>query len=139
MFCKRCGKELLEGAKFCPECGETVVVEEPTVEVCDCGEPVENKPHVPKCFTVFGKIGYPLSIVTFVCSFIPFLCMISVEIGVIALVFSILSKRDPQMEAKSKKGKIFSILGLIFGFIMCIVTGVIMGLLGMDYSYDIYF
>ena len=26
MFCKKCGKELSKGAKFCPACGEKVVM-----------------------------------------------------------------------------------------------------------------
>ena len=59
--------------------------------------------------------------------------MMTYQASLIGLVFSILGKRDPELIQKTKKGKVFGILGLVFGFIMCIVTGVIMGLMEMEY------
>ena len=132
MYCKKCGAELLEGIKFCPECGEPVG----TTEVVE-GEVVTNeaKPHVAKCFTIFGKLGYVFGLISFILGFIPFMCFVSLELAPIGLVFSILGRKDPELAAKTKKGKTFSILGLVFGFIMTIVTGVIMALLEMEIYY----
>lgn len=131
MYCKKCGAELLEGIKFCPECGEPVG----TNEVVGYEQTSEAKPRVAKCFTIFGKLGYTFGLISFILSFIPFMCFVSMELAPIGLVFSILGKKDPMLDAKTKKGKIFSILGLVFGFIMTIVTGVIMALLEMELYY----
>lgn len=41
MYCPNCGKELLEGAKFCPDCGEKIEVEM-SATVNDVAEEVET-------------------------------------------------------------------------------------------------
>lgn len=138
MYCKKCGAELLEGIKFCPECGEPVGSKE--VEVVDSENlsfesPEQPKKHVPKCFTIFGRVGFGLALAGFICGFIPYICMVGLELATIGLVFSILGKRDPELEKKTKLGKIFGILGLVFGFIMTIVTVVIMAELGLELYY----
>ena len=134
MYCKKCGKELMVSLNFCPECGEPVdkkalydiLNEEPTSEeFFDQPAEVEVKKHVPRCFTVFGNVGYILALVGFVCSFIPVICYMTYQLSLIGLVFSILGKKDPELARKTKKGRIFSILGLIFGFIMMVVTNVL--------------
>ena len=137
MYCKKCGAELLEGIKFCPECGEPVGTTEVIEgEVVDFEQPAATpRPHVAKCFTIFGKLGYIFGLISFIFSFIPFMCFVSLELAPIGLVFSILGRKDESLAAKTKKGKTFSILGLVFGFIMTIVTGVIMALLEMELYY----
>ena len=142
MYCKKCGKELVEGARFCSECGEPApinktfegltneeqMVEEPAY-VDPYAEPVEEpvKKHVPRCFTVFGNVGYILALVGFICSFIPVICVSTYQASLVGLVFSILGKRDPELANKTKKGRVFGILGLVFGFIMIIVTILVLG------------
>ncbi len=137
MYCKKCGAELLEGIKFCPECGEPVGTTEVVEgEVVDFEQPAATpRLHVAKCFTIFGKLGYIFGLISFIFSFIPFMCFVSLELAPIGLVFSILGKKDESLAAKTKKGKTFSILGLVFGFIMTIITGVIMALLEMELYY----
>ena len=135
MYCKRCGKELVEGTKYCPECGENNEVVEAEVVDSVCETPQVNKPHVARCFTIFAKIGYGLGIATFICSFIPFVCLFSLSAGEVSLVFSILGRKDPEMRSKAKKGLVFSILGLAISFIVWIITCVIMGLAGADLYY----
>ena len=135
MYCKRCGKELVEGTKFCPECGENNEVidaefVEPAYET-----PQVNKPHVAKCFTIFAKIGYGLGIASFVCGFIPFVCLFSLSVAEVSIVFSILGRKDPEMRSKAKKGLVFSILGLVIAFIVWIITCAIMALAGYDLYY----
>lgn len=130
MYCKNCGKELMDGIKFCPECGEAIVEEkefsefEPEVEIINEETP---KVHVPRCFTIFGKIGFGLGLAGFICSFIPLICYVGIELSTIGLVFSILGKRDPELAIKTKKGRIFSILGLSIGFVMSIVSVLLFG------------
>lgn len=137
MYCKKCGAELLEGIKFCPECGEPVGTTEVVEgEVVDFEQSAATpRQHVAKCFTIFGKLGYIFGLISFIFSFIPFMCFVSLELAPIGLVFSILGKKDESLAAKTKKGKTFSILGLVFGFIMTIITGVIMALLEMELYY----
>ncbi len=76
MFCKKCGTQIPDDAKFCPSCGadnspvestpetpvvEPTVVESTTPEVA--AEPVvENKPEVPtKPILILGIIGFLLT------------------------------------------------------------------------------
>ena len=142
MYCKKCGKELIEGVKFCPECGEPVVVNksldglstseeivEPTC-VDPYAEPVVEpaKVHIPRCFTVFGNVGYILALVGFICSFIPVVVFSTYQASLVGLVFCILGKRDPELANKTKKGRVFGILGLVFGFIMMIISALVLGL-----------
>ena len=44
MFCKNCGKELADGARFCAECGNVVEVEAPVVEAPVAEAPVAEAP-----------------------------------------------------------------------------------------------
>ena len=142
MYCKKCGKELTEGVRFCSECGEPAPInksfeglsnEEPVIEDATYVDPYEQpvvepeKKHVPRCFTVFGNVGYILALVGFICSFIPVVCLSTYQASIVGLVFCILGKRDPELANKTKKGRVFSILGLVFGFIMMIVSILILG------------
>jgi len=120
-FCSNCGKELLAEEKFCSNCGtsvDEVVVDEVVVEEVSVENVQENK--VPKCFTIFAKLGYIFGLVSFILAFIPFLGAISIELGPVGIVFSILGKKDKTMTAKCKKGLVFSILGTVIGLILYI-------------------
>ena len=112
MYCKKCGNNLEPGAKFCPECGEAVVVERVYVEP-QVVSSTTKKPHVPKCFTVFGNLGYTFGIISFICSFIPFVNLVTAELAVAGIVFSALGKRDYNNASKAQKGLTFNILGTI--------------------------
>lgn len=135
MYCKNCGKELLEGTRFCSACGEPVMVEadlvneEPIIDVVFDEQPEVPVKHVPRCFTIFGKIGYGLGLAGFICGFIPFICYVGLELSTIGLVFSILGKRDEELASKTKKGRVFSILGLSIGFVMTVVCAIIIELM----------
>ena len=131
MYCEKCGCKLVEGAKFCPECGNDVeqntfdgfgINDNETVD--SFSEPAEV--HVPRCFTVFANVGYILALVGFICSFIPIVCSFTYQASIVGLVFCILGKRDPQLVAKTKKGRIFGILGIVFGFFMIIISSAIL-------------
>ena len=126
-FCVKCGKELNEQEKFCPECGTVVEsLEEVAAETVG-----ENQGYnVPKCFTVFGKIGPIIGLVTFILAFIPIVNIIAAEVAPIGIVFCILGKKDVTLIRKCKKGLKFSIWATILGIVLYIVYTVIFALLG---------
>ena len=126
-FCMNCGKELQAEEKFCPACGTAVEAEEVAEAV---SEP--KKESVPKCFTIFAKIAKVVGLVAFICSFIPFINVLSFEIGPVGIVFSILGKKDPFMVYSCKKSLKFSIWGTVLGFVLYIVYTVIFAFLGME-------
>ncbi len=124
-FCVNCGKELQVEEKFCPSCGtpvEEVVVEEIVEEV--------KVNSVPKCFTIFAKLGYIFGLVSFILAFIPFVGLIAAELGPVGIVFSILGKKDPYMIAKSRKGLKFSIWGTVLSIVLYLVLMIIIATLG---------
>ena len=126
-FCMNCGKELQVEEKFCPACGTAV---EETVEVDDVAYDYQPKPTpVPKCFTVFAKIAKVIGIVSFVCAFIPYVCVFSCELGPVGIVFSILGKKDPAMISSCKTSLKFSIWGTVLGFVFYILYTIIFAIL----------
>ena len=135
MFCRKCGKEIADNSRFCPECGAEVkgfegetVYEEVKVE----------QPRRNKCWDIFAKLGFGLGLAGLIACVIPYVCMVGVEVAAAGLVFSILGKKSFEFKGKSKAGIILSAIGLGVGFIMCIVTGVIMGLSGYNSGYYYY-
>ena len=68
-FCVNCGKELKEEEKFCPDCGTENGTEEAKETIITNPAPTYK---VAKCFTVFGKIGPILGLISFIIAFIPF-------------------------------------------------------------------
>ena len=125
-FCSNCGRELQAEEKFCPSCGTSVetenVVDEVNVEEV-------KTPSVPKCFTIFAKLGYIFGLVSFIISFIPFVNILACELGPVGIVFSILGKKDPFMILKSKKGLKLSIWGTVLGIVLYFIYTIIIALL----------
>ena len=112
MYCIYCGKEIENGSKFCSYCGKSVN-ETPTPEKTN----VKGK--------VFAFIGFGLGICSFVFSLIPFLCFSSAFISIPGLIFSNLGMNSNK-KSFAKKGKIFSVLGIIIGVIMSILSIVLL-------------
>ena len=126
-FCVKCGKELNEQEKYCPECG--TVVESPEEVVAETVGKYQGY-NVPKCFTIFGKIGPIIGLVTFILAFVPFVNLVSAEVAVVGIVFCILGKKDVTLIRKCKKGLKFSIWAVILGFVLYITYTVIFAILG---------
>lgn len=120
-YCQNCGNEVREDEKFCPACGASLNENEVNIEI-------QNENSVPKCFTIFGKIGYILGIVTIAICLIPWLNVLSFEAGPVGIVFSCLGKKDTSLASKTKVGFILSLVGTIVGFIMYIIYTVIFAL-----------
>lgn len=124
IYCFNCGKELEDDVKVCPVCGAKIA-EEAKAEVVEVVE-AEQKPHVKKCFTVFGKIGYILGIVSMCIWWIPFFGIVGVETGAAGIVFSCLGKKDPELAAKTKKGLVLSIVATVLSFVFYIIWVVVL-------------
>ena len=101
MFCKNCGKELLDSDVFCPYCGSKIekddvkveeeVKEEPKFEEVEASV-IEEKPAAPqpkKPWCIFAKVAKILGIVSVATCWIPF--MIGIAAGVPGIVFGILA------------------------------------------------
>ena len=124
-YCMKCFKKLSETDLFCPDCGtETWAAKKGATEE----KTVEHK-EVPKCFTIFGKIGHIIGIVTFILAFIPIVNIIAAEVAPIGIVFCILGKKDINLIDKCKRGLVFSILATILGIVLYIVYTVLFTLL----------
>lgn len=125
-FCVNCGKELGNDEKFCSNCG-TAVESEATFEInSDIVVEEVKVQSVPKCFTVFAKVGYIIGLVSFIAAFIPFLGYLSLASGPAGIVFSILGEKDTSLVAKCKKGLRLSIWATVLGFISYILIIIIM-------------
>lgn len=114
LYCKQWGSKLTENEKYCFACGALLNENEANTEI-------QNDNHIPKCFTIFGKIGFILGIVTIAVCLIPGLNVVSVEVGPIGIVFSCLGKKDPTLKNKTKAGFILSIVGLAVGLIINVI------------------
>lgn len=62
MFCKNCGKEIAEDAKFCPSCGATIGIETNTQAV----KTENNEKLIPGWLI----LGFAIPLVGFVCTII---------------------------------------------------------------------
>lgn len=127
-FCTNCGKELKGQEKFCTECGTEVQTE----EAVDAVFSESNTPKkVARCFSVFGKIGPILGLVSFIIAFIPFVNVFSSQIGPVGIVFSILGKKDAALISSCKRGFWFSLIGTIIGTILYFVYIIMFAYLGI--------
>ena len=55
--CPNCNAPIMEGAKFCMNCGYSLVINEPKVEICPtCGFEVSGAKFCPQCGTSMKKI-----------------------------------------------------------------------------------
>ncbi|MFA6755756.1 MAG: zinc-ribbon domain-containing protein [Bacilli bacterium] len=100
MYCKNCGKEIKDDAKYCPYCGT-----ESSHNMSDVinGEVVKNPNDVKKSNKSGSYDG--ISIAAFVCA----LC----GIGILGIIFGAIGINNTKDNAK--KGQGFAIAGLIIG------------------------
>ena len=132
MFCKKCGKEIDDGVKFCPYCGTNMEAEiqpsAPTETPAATTEVTEDKP--PKVWTVFSLVGKILGIVCLCASLIPYVNWFSFGFGIAGIVFSCLG-RKAKTEATDRNCSIglkLSIAAVVISFVMIIVYAVVFAL-----------
>ena len=69
----------------------------------------------------FAKLGNIFGVILFVLAFIPYFNLLSCSFSVFSIVFSALGIRSKDHKGKAIVGLVFSILALIFGFILYVV------------------
>ena len=112
MYCIYCGKEVENGSKFSSYCGKSLNENQ-----------APEKTNVKE--KVFAFIGFGLGICSFIFSLIPFLCFSSAFISIPGLIFSNLGINSNK-KSFAKKGRIFSILGIIIGVIVSFLSIVLL-------------
>lgn len=107
LYCKNCGKVNLDDAKFCAECGCSLL------ENNEHNYHVENKVVYSelKCWSVFANVGFIVGLVSFIVSFFGIFGLCGFIGGIYGLVFSILGKKTRKIYYREKADK-----GLGFSF-----------------------
>ncbi len=142
MFCKNCGKELLDDAAFCSACGTAVAApkaENANAEnACDNGEekvmfgapetnsentqPIYQMPQytAPVEENVSDKKGFSLaSLILGICSFLP-CCCVNFITAILAVIFGIIGIKS--------SNKTLSVVGIILAaaaFLIYLIGGII--------------
>lgn len=128
MFCQKCGKEIQDGAPFCPWCGTRTNIVHSSGSTSSFGYYINKAKEETRKYNIWAIIGFILAFVPFV---VP-LGSFSLITGTVAMALSIFAVK--QIKITREKGIVFSVLGIIFGAtfmlygIICAL--VIFGLLG---------
>lgn len=111
MFCKKCGAEINEGEKFCPACGTPIETEAAPIVATPASAPA------PKGNDLLPMI---LGIISFV---VCETALAGIILGAIARkkAKAFAAANGGQHSKKSKLGKTFGTLGLVFGIIFIAV------------------
>ncbi|MHB1483327.1 MAG: CD225/dispanin family protein [Saccharofermentanales bacterium] len=126
MKCDNCGQENSEESKFCNNCGsilssQPVKAEEPQTIVQTTASPEMVSPQV----TAVKKEVHPSSTSMIVFAVINILCCGSFILGVIALVFALMSNSETDIAEAQRKlriAKTLNIIGIILGVIKVIIA-----------------
>lgn len=114
--CKNCGKELLNGANVCPQCGtpvEGVVAQQPA----DAGVQQSVQPQTVQTQAVLPKNN--LGLAGFICGIVGFLCCTYVAIP--GLICSIMSMNNVKAGKVDSKNKWMGIVGLVLSVIGIVI------------------
>ena len=127
-YCKYCNSQIDDDALFCTSCGARLD------EAKEGDSPlVSTQNNEPKANQIFAYVGFGAGLTSFTISFIPMLnSLFGIEIGIAAIVFSILGKKAKSKSKFAKIGLIFGILGIVFSIIFTVVYA----LQGVYYSQE---
>lgn len=109
MFCPKCGKEIQDGAPFCPWCGAHTNAAQASGAASSFNYYTNQVKTEAQRYNVWAIVGFVLSLVPLI---FP-LGMFSLVVGTSAFVISIFAAK--QIKATEEKGNVFAILGIIFG------------------------
>lgn len=129
MFCKKCGKEIQDGAPFCPWCGAHTNAAQASGAASSFNYYTNQVKTEARRYNVWAIVGFVLSLVPLI---FP-LGMFSLVVGTSAFVISIFATK--QIKATGEKGNVFAVLGIIFGAaftlygLLCVFL--LLGLLGV--------
>ena len=129
MFCQKCGKEIQDGAPFCPWCGAHTNAAQASGAASSFNYYTNQVKTEAQRYNVWAIVGFVLSLVPLI---FP-LGMFSLVVGTSAFVISIFATK--QIKATEEKGIVFAILGIVFGAaftlygLLCVFL--LLGLLGV--------
>lgn len=129
MFCQKCGKEIQDGAPFCPWCGAHTNAAQASGAASSFNYYTNQVKTEARRYNVWAIVGFVLSLVPLI---FP-LGMFSLVVGTSAFVISIFAAK--QIKATEEKGIVFAILGIVFGAaftlygLLCVFL--LLGLLGV--------
>ncbi|HNV96952.1 MAG TPA: zinc-ribbon domain-containing protein [bacterium] len=128
MFCHKCGKELLENAKFCDNCGTKIKEKEDNLK----NIPIEKEKDLIKKDGNINKTQWgDLAITSFI---LGILSMLLASIGIIPLIALIVSIFALiKMKQMKKSSKIFTIIGFIFAVLYCINFFMVFSAIGPNF------
>ena len=152
MFCKNCGKELIEGAAFCSFCGTAVTMPKPeaakpesTEQKAIFGEPEINAESTAPIYQMpqytapaeenkSDKKGFSIaSLVLGIVSLLP-CCCVNFITAILAVVFGIIGIKSSS-KTLSVIGIILAAIGFILYLIVVIVYAFILETNTEDFSY----
>lgn len=119
MYCRKCGKEIPENSKFCPECGEQLAEEEVSEQDLDSS-------HFTNSSTAYVFNYYPIyaictSVVAIIASSVPVFSLIA-AIG--SLILSIYAYNCSK---NTGNRKVFSLVMLIVSIVLIIYSVFLLG------------
>lgn len=121
MYCRRCGKQLSEDSRFCPNCGERVEIIEESKhvepEIVQTDE--EKEPRGP--WKAFAIAGLAIGIFSIIGCMIPYVNLYVISVGQIGIALSALGLNSKVNHQKAKTGLVLSIIGLAVAIVMYIV------------------
>ena len=133
-FCKQCGSELENGAKFCPKCGAAVEGDAVAKPASPTSSESRQQPEVK---AKSADAGHGLAIGSLVCGiigivlwFFGYTCLISVVLGIVGLVLAGNAKKEGNTEGIRTAGFIVSLIALIIGIIITIYLCLVVALVG---------
>lgn len=133
MKCDNCGQENTEESKFCNNCGNTlnsqpVIVQEPQTVNQPEASPETTSAASPEMSTsqtsVMKQEIRPSATPMIVFSIINIVCCGSFILGVIALVFALMSNSETNIQEVQRKlriSMILNIIGIVLGVILMII------------------
>ena len=133
-FCKQCGSELENGAKFCPKCSAAVEGDAVAKPASPTSSESRQQPEVK---AKSADAGHGLAIGSLVCGiigivlwFFGYTCLISVVLGIVGLVLAGNAKKEGNTEGIRTAGFIVSLIALIIGIIITIYLCLVVALVG---------
>ena len=121
MYCKYCGSHIADDSKFCSECGTKVNDFYSRSDFCQQDSNIDNRTRSK----VFAFVGFGLGITAFVISFMFIAGYCAFLFAIPGIIFSVQGKKSVKA-SYAKKGLVFSILGLILGFVISTIILLLM-------------
>lgn len=152
MFCRKCGSKLPDDSRFCPACGEKVIVEEVKKEeiikeVVVQEKTEEIKPEIVEETTqkeprgpwkAFAIAGYVIGIFSIAGCMIPVINSYVVTLGEFGIILSALGLRSIKNHSKAKTGLTLSIIGWCVSIVVYTIISLVLQKAAMEYYMELF-